>query len=220
MKVKCWECEKIIEVEEKQTDRYFCEECLEKHKKEHKELIEEYTKLKDEVMYENALRIIEKSKADINKYIKSAKIIKKAMEKQVGTFRSADEIVTAIFLSASKLLFEPNKRIGKYITDFFVPDLKICLEVDGHTHNYTTKKDCERDISIRSILGKEWEVIRIKTKYIEKSPEDIVASIISEKMKLQELRLQNLGIIPESYAKRYKDYYASVGEHTTRKYYI
>lgn len=219
MKAKCWKCEKIIEVEEKQTDRYFCEECLEKHKKEHKELIEEYTKLKDEVMYENALRLIEKSKVDINKYIKSAKSIKKAMNKQVGTFRSADEIVTAIVLSANELPFEPNKRIGKYITDFFIPELKVCLEIDGSTHNYTTKRDCERDITIRNILGREWEVVRVKTKYIEKNPEDIVASIISEKMLLQNLRLQNAGIIPESYAKRYKDYYESIGEYTTQKYY-
>ena len=95
----------------------------------------------------------------------------------------------------------------------------MCLEIDGSTHNYTTKKDCERDITIRNILGKEWEVVRVKTKYIEKNPEDIVASIISEKMLLQNLRLQNAGIIPESYAKRYKDYYESIGEYTTQKYY-
>nr|DAD75403.1 MAG TPA: Very-short-patch-repair endonuclease [Siphoviridae sp. ctqw35] len=219
MKVKCWNCEKTIEVQYKQKDRYFCEECLEKHRKEHKELIEKYTKLKDEVMYENALRLIEKSNTDINKYIDSAKSIKKAMDRQVGTFRSADEIVAAIFLNANELLFEPNKRIGKYITDFFIPELKVCLEVDGSTHKYTTKKDCERDITIRNILGKEWEVVRVKTKYIEKNPEDIVASIISEKMTLQNLRLQNAGIIPESYAKRYRDYYESIGEYTTKKYY-
>lgn len=219
MKVKCWNCEKTIEVQYKQKDRCFCEECLEKHRKEHKELIEKYTKLKDEVMYENALRLIEKSNTDINKYIDSAKSIKKAMDRQVGTFRSADEIVAAIFLNANELLFEPNKRIGKYITDFFIPELKVCLEVDGSTHKYTTKKDCERDITIRNILGKEWEVVRVKTKYIEKNPEDIVASIISEKMTLQNLRLQNAGIIPESYAKRYRDYYESIGEYTTKKYY-
>lgn len=220
MKVKCWECNKVIDVKEKQKDRYFCEECLEKHRIEHQEIVRKYTELKDKVMYENALRLIEKSNTDINKYIESAKIIKTAMDKQIGTFRSADEIVTAIFLTANKLLFEPNKRIGKYITDFYIPELKVCLEVDGTTHKYTTKRDCERDITIRSLLGREWEVVRINTKYIEKSPEDIVDSIINEKLVLQNLRLKNSGIIPESYAKRFKDYYESIGEYTTRKYYI
>lgn len=220
MIVKCWKCNKVIDVKEKQKDRYFCEECLEKHKIEHQKIVKEYTALKDKVMYENALRLIEKSNTDINKYIESAKIIKTAMDKQIGTFRSADEIVTAIFLTANKLLFEPNKRIGKYITDFYIPELKVCLEVDGTTHKYTTKRDCERDITIRSLLGREWEVVRINTKYIEKSPEDIVDSIINEKLVLQNLRLKNSGIIPESYAKRFKDYYESIGEYTTRKYYI
>ena len=82
------------------------------------------------------------------------------------------------------------------------------------------ERDCERDITIRSLLGREWEIVRINTKYIEKSPEDIVDSIINEKLVLQNLRLKNSGIIPESYAKRFKDYYESIGEYTTRKYYI
>lgn len=218
-KYKCWECEKEVEEREQVQDRYFCERCFEKHKEQHKKLVEEYTKLKDDVMYDNALRLIEKSKTDVNQYRESAKRIKKAMDAQIGTFRSADEIVTAILLSENRLPFEPNKRIGKYITDFFIPDLKVCLEIDGHLHNYSTKKDCERDITIRNILGKDWEVVRIKTKYIEKNPENIVPTIINEKMLLQNLRLQNGGIIPESYAKRYKDYYASIGEYTTKKYY-
>ena len=125
-----------------------------------------------------------------------------------------------IILTENKLPFEPNKRIGQYITDFYIPDLKVCLEIDGHLHNYSTKKDCARDITIRNILGKDWEVVRIKTKYIEKDPENIVPSIINEKMLLQNLRLQNGGIIPESYAKRFRDYYESIGEYRTKKYYI
>lgn len=219
-KYVCWGCGKTTEVETKSMDRYFCEECLERHREEHSKLIEEYTKLKDEVMYENALRLIEKSKTDINQYIKYAKSIKKAMDSHIGTFRSADEITTAIMLSANELPFEPNKRIGQYITDFFIPDLKVCLEIDGHLHNYSTKKDCERDITIRNILGKEWEVVRIKTKFIEKNPENVVPAIINEKITMQNLRLQNSGIIPESYAKRFKDYYASIGEYRTKKWYL
>lgn len=215
----CWKCGKAIEEITKKKDRYFCEDCFEQHRKEHKELVEQYTALKDKVMYENALRLIEKSKTNINEYIKSAKKIEKAMQKNIGAFRSADEVVTAIILDYNEVLFEPNKRIGDYITDFYIPEFKICVEVDGHLHRHRTMEDCERDIEIKNILGKEWEIIRIDTKYIEKNPSEIFTGILSQKITIETIRENNNGIIPEYYSRRYRDYYNKIGEHKYKKYF-
>ncbi len=54
-------------------------------------------------------------------------------------------------LKELNLRFIPQYQIGRYFADFYLPDYKLCLEVDGHYwHNYpySTEYDMQRNIDI------------------------------------------------------------------------
>ena len=51
--------------------------------------------------------------------------------------------------------------------------LSRSMDICTHREVY----DSERDIDIRNTLGKEWEIVRIPTKYIEKDPTVIPEAI-------------------------------------------
>lgn len=55
--------------------------------------------------------------------------------------------------------------------------------------------------AIRSELGKEIEIVRISTKYIEQNAELLVEAIKSIRAERQKIRRQNYGILPEWYKR-------------------
>lgn len=208
----CWRCGKTIRIPYEPNERVFCVSCKNEHRKEHKELIQKYSKLKIQVMYENALRIMEKSNAYMYEYKDSAeKILQYALENDY-TFESSYEMITAIVLSEYNYEFEINKTIKQYRVDFYIPELKVCLEVDGNTHEYKAIYDNRRDIELRQFLGNEWEIIRIPTKYIDKNPSMIPQAIEEIKKAKIEYRRKNIGILPDYYSIREKEHYKECGE--------
>ena len=45
----------------------------------------------------------------------------------------------------------------------------VALEIDGERHRYSKGKDSVRDEKIKKVLGPHWEIIRIKTDYLDKN---------------------------------------------------
>lgn len=211
----CWYCGDTIELKKEPKERVFCEECKAKFLKEHKNKVKEYGKLKLEIMYETAIRIMEKAGVYMYEYQKSAKKIYEFAKQNDITFLSSYEIITAIILDEYNFEFEVNKKVLKYEVDFYIPELKVCLEVDGHLHEFKPEYDSNRDIEIRNYLGNQWEVIRIPTKYIDKNPEKLVDAIEMLKQGKIKLRTKNNGIIPEYYSKRERALYGKYTEYKT-----
>ena len=200
---RCWRCGKPVYSEYEPRKRVYCSDCEAAQKEEHAKLIEEYSRLKIQVMYENALRIMEKSgQCYMHEYLDSAKrVLSKALD-NTENFMSAHEMVVAIILDNYGFQYDVNFKILSYRVDFYIPEFRACLEVDGAQHSHKLEYDSRRDIELRNVLGAEWEVVRIKTKYIEENPEKIVDAIEALSNEKRRLRRKNNGIMPYGFSKR------------------
>lgn len=62
-----------------------------------------------------------------------------------------------------------QKIIGKYIVDFYIPEYKVVIEIDGKQHSYPENRiaDVERDkyLSELGILVLRYKNIDVNTKY-------------------------------------------------------
>lgn len=211
-KFPCWYCgEDVLREYSEPVLRVFCNSCVEKFNLEHEELIKEYAKLKIKVMFENALRLMEKSqKVYMHEYYEASKTVYQMATEETEKFMSADEIAVAIVLQEYGFEYKVNYPILSYRVDFYIPELRICLEVDGNLHKYKLEYDSNRDIEIRNTLGHEWEVVRIPTKYIEENPSKIIDGVEQLAKEKRRLRQKNLGIIPIGFSARENKYYEKI----------
>ena len=212
---KCWNCGKAATVfppvyfmayggayrDEKQ-QRGYCEECAKAVAEQHAADKLEYLRLKKKLMFERAVRTLEHQKLDIYEYKDAIDAVQDYAMSNLEKLDSSDEMIAAIILVDNELQTTIGKSIGRYKVDFFIPELKAILEVDGERHSGKLYYDNERDIEIRKTLGQEWEIVRIKTEYIEENAEmlvEAIKAIVAEKKKLRE---QNNGLLPDWYSKR------------------
>lgn len=209
---RCWRCKEEVKVKlSEPTDRVFCKRCFESHREEHQDIINEYTKLKIKVMYENALRTMEKSKkVYMHEYLDAAQRIYEQAISETERFMSSEEIIVAIVLEEYGFKYSVNYPILGYKVDFYIPELRICVEVDGVLHEHELEYDSKRDIEIRNSLGREWEIIRIPTRYIVQNPTKVVDAIEKLAKEKRKLRKNNQGIMPYGYSKRENKYYDRV----------
>lgn len=190
------------------THRIYCEKCKREKDKNHREIVKEYIRLKAEVMFENALRTMERSNNCYMYELEDAiNTVKQMVLQNPDSFKSICEIITAIILFDNQIEFEINYKVGNYIVDFFIPSMYICLEVDGSYHEYRLAKDGKRDIAIRQMLGPKWETIRIPTKLVEKYPYKIPDALEQMYHNTKKVRQKNNGMIPASYSRTAKAYY-------------
>ena len=208
---ECWECNKKIKYYDEPNERVFCEECRKKHVENYNNLLKEQSKIKSEIMLEKAMQIIENSKSYAHEYKDSYIRIKQLITDNCSLFRSSEEVVVALVLDNFHYDYEVNYKINKYVVDFYIPEEKLCLEVDGERHKYNTQYDKKRDMVIREDLGSEWEVVRIPTKYISFYPDKIPEAMLKLKNEMQKSR-QNYGIISDNFSRREQDYYGSILE--------
>lgn len=214
----CWKCGKKIPQEEFfGNSRRFCERCEEQHLSDYQTVVTEYSVLKTKVMFERAMRIMEKARVNMTKYKRFANAVQRHAESNPGQYFSSYEMIVAVILLSADYDFEMNKKIGNYRTDVYIPDLHICLEIDGERHKHSKKEDGQRDINIRQLLGWEWEIVRIPTKYIDENPEKIIEAMNAVYSKKKELRGKNNGILPEYYSGREKAAYSDVTLYVKRK---
>lgn len=217
LKQICWCCGKPIPKNAYYSAaRRFCEKCEEEHLAKYHEIVTEYAILKNRVMFERAMRMMEQTCADMTKYKRFAFAVEKHSADNPEQYRSADEMIAAVIMLSQYDDIEMNKRIGSYLVDMYIPQMKVILEVDGDRHQYSKKADGERDIKLRKILGNEWEIVRIPTEYIEKDPEKLPEAIKTIYDTKKRLRAENNGILPESFSEREKAVYAKAKQYVTQ----
>ncbi len=70
--------------------------------------------------------------------------------------------------------FRRQYPAGPFFLDFYCPEVKVCVEVDGFTHEFSIKRDAKRDAWLTS---KAIRVIRIDAFWIGKDIDSVVAHI-------------------------------------------
>ena len=71
--------------------------------------------------------------------------------------------------------FRRQQSIGPYILDFYCPELRLCIELDGSSHDLKYDSD-ERRTSFLHEQG--IRIIRYENDFVRTNAEDIVAEIV------------------------------------------
>lgn len=182
--------------------RWYCEKCFQRVSEERKTDKVEYIRLKKKLMYERAVRILERQDVELYDYKEALEAVREVSSEDLNKFDSSHEMVAAAILIDNELTVKHHYKIAGYEVDFFIPELKAVLEVDGMYHKHSVLKDYKRDLKIRQELGKEYEIVRIDTKYIEQNAVLLVEAIKTIRAGKQKIRKQNYGIIPEWFSRQ------------------
>ena len=209
-KFKCWMCGKYIELEREPQERVYCPDCVAKAQKDHFDLLKEYSNIRKRIMYETALRKMEKAGMYMHEYAEIGPEIFAKYQSEDIELLSSDEMIAAMVLESYRIEYEVNKQVGPYKVDFYIPNLYVILEIDGDRHAMSLVRDSKRDMRLREILGARWEVVRIDTKIFEMNPEKLPDAIDEMYKRKKKLRKQNNGIIPEYFSKRERKRYESI----------
>lgn len=198
--------------------RIYCEDCKSSIEEEVKADKQQYIYYKNRVSFERAISLLEKQKLDFYEYEEAIKAVQEFSAENPEKFDSSHEMIAAIVLIANRIQTKIQHKIGRYRVDFYLPEMKCILEVDGeqHDHKKNVVHDSRRDVKLREALGDDWEIVRIPTKYIEERADlliDAMEAMIAEKKKL---RSKNNGIIPSYHSKR-NDGYGYVSEEGLKK---
>lgn len=187
---------------DEKSHRAFCEECAQKWQKQLSEDKKEYLRLKKLLMRERAVKILERQSIDIEEYRDAIIAVSEFSEEHLEKFDSSHEMVAAIILINNEIETKVQANVGKYRVDFLLPTLKAVLEVDGDRHEGRVYYDNNRDKEIRSILGGQFEVVRVKTQYIEQNAKMLIDAIRTIRAEKQAIRLQCNGELPGWYHRR------------------
>jgi very-short-patch-repair endonuclease len=75
------------------------------------------------------------------------------------------------------LRFRRQHPAGPYVLDFYCDQLKMCVEVDGHSHDFTTGRDDARD---RWLAARGVRTIRIRARDVLENLEGVIQHIVAE----------------------------------------
>lgn len=183
--------------------RIMCDDCKPEYEKDKEETLKEYIRLKMKVMYERALRILEKSqKVDMHAISEAAKAVEEYSRSHTSAFVSSHEMIAAMVLIHHRIKIKMQYKVNTKRIDIYAPELNCGVEVDGAHHKGRELKDSARDILIRGEMGSAFEIIRIPVNYIEQNPIRITTYIKNAYRLKKELRLQYDGLLPDNYSKR------------------
>lgn len=98
---------------------------------------------------------------DKDRLEKTIDYVKSRMIKGIDRFSSVPEVIVAIQLKMQGIEYVSQKKIGNKKIDLFLPEMKVCLEIDGELYHTDDEKTKGRDEEIYSILGSEYEIIHI-----------------------------------------------------------
>jgi len=79
------------------------------------------------------------------------------------------------------LKFRRQQGIGSYILDFYCPELKLCVELDGNSHEMKQEYDIERTLFLN---GQGIEVLRFSNAQVMSH----VLSVVNEILRYAALR--------------------------------
>ena len=194
--MKCWICENEAVIskpigwdasdilsdrncEPSKFKRSYCKSCYAKEINRVAVAKQELARLKKQIMFENAMQLLEKQKYNFYENKEAICVVKDKLLKKTDNFDSSYEVVAAIILVSNRIYSKMQVKVGKYQVDFLLPDYKIVLEIDGDRHKTKKNRDNERDEKIKQILGIGWEVVRIPTELLDMKAENLVKGIES-----------------------------------------
>lgn len=142
--------------------KYYCEICEEKMRY-----------VKKLTMVDKAEKLISKKPRDKmeipdEEVLKYSKIVRERISSGIDKFSSVPEVVAAIQMQRINLKYETQKIISGTKVDFYIPEIKIILEVDGSIYHSDKNKAFLRDRQIMRALGENWEIIHIDSNMIPK----------------------------------------------------
>ena len=108
-------------------------------------------------------RMRTKLKIDISKEVE---IIKNRVKQGEDSFSSKPEAMVAIQLEKRKIRYINQKDVNGRKVDFFLPDLKIFLEIDGELYHNDEDKEFLRDRQIMSSIPNDYEIVHLKASCI------------------------------------------------------
>ena len=71
--------------------------------------------------------------------------------------------------------FRRQQGIGPYILDFYCPELHLCVELDGSSHEYKSDYDAQRT---KYLNNQEIRVVRFKNEQVITCLEGVIADIL------------------------------------------
>ncbi len=104
-------------------------------------------------------RMRAKRKVDLSKEVA---VIRTKIINGIDTFSSKPELIVAIQLEHRRVNYETQKNIAGKRVDFYLPEIKIVLEIDGELYHTDENKTFLRDRAIMHELGEEWEIVHIE----------------------------------------------------------
>lgn len=161
----------------KQSIRCFCDKCFQEYQKTVAEDEHNYILYKQKHMFEMAVRKIEGRTKNFYEYNEAIKAVEEYNLENLDKFDSTYEIITAIMLIHNRIRVKPQFKVGRYMVDFYLPDQKIALEIDGERHKQRKGVDSVRDQEIRKKLNNGTQTVRISTECIDMNPYKIVEAI-------------------------------------------
>ncbi|MCH4150151.1 MAG: DUF559 domain-containing protein [Companilactobacillus sp.] len=201
---KCWNCHQEIPDDDLVTydGLSFHDLCRDQYISKHDDITQEYLKLKTVLMFDRAVHQIGQS-SNNDDYYEEAQIVKQFALKDLNKFQSSDEMMTAMELLKNRIQMKAQYKVFNYRVDFLLPDLKVCLEIDGMLHNYKQIKDSKRDVKILNALNEEspgWEFVRIPTDLLERNIQRLVPAIKAVYKAKQEERRKHNGFLPTNWS--------------------
>ena len=154
----CYICGK--EFESGSIKKYSCKEC-----DENVRLVKKL-KMLDKAEY-SLTHIIGKNGIKFNINIsKEVDIIKKRVESGIDNFSSKPEAIVALQLERRGIRYESQKSIGGKNVDFYLPNMKIVLEIDGELYHTDENEKFIRDRAIMRALGEKYEIVHIEASLV------------------------------------------------------
>lgn len=143
-------------------NKYYCNGCLEKMRF-----------VKQSSMVDKAEKLLMKKMGHFERIsedniLECSKIVRKNIENGIDKFSSIPEVAAAIQMQRIRLNYESQKKIGDAKVDFYIPEIKIILEVDGSIYHSDSNKNFLRDRRIMSVVGEKWEIVHIDANKIPK----------------------------------------------------
>lgn len=164
--VKCSQCgAKMKSLSYGQNKKYVCPDCKYNRKVKQREveadLLDSIT-TKSDRRFAKAVEELRKQTKHFGQYAKVIRLAQTAAER----YGSVPEAMVAIELLQLGYRVIPQQKIGKYRVDFYLPDEKIVVEVDGSL--YHQKQKDGREATIQLSLGIDTRIIHLPAELIAK----------------------------------------------------
>ena len=153
--------------------RCYCDKCLKETTKRELDDRKLYIKLKKQQMFRRACKRLENQDTNMYEYKEAIDVVEAFMLENPDKFDSSYEVLTAIILVHNRIHSIMQHKVGKYQVDFYLPEMLVVLEIDGERHKHRKEYDSNRDRRIKKELGPHWEIIRLKTEYLDKNAKKI-----------------------------------------------